>query len=356
MAFMADYLVHRNQESLEVSNRLEHFCYDVMQIKAGRFRGMLRWTNIAWEVCYQDDMARVMIPTLLKAIYLKDETYLPQLCMALDFLLETTGKNGLRPARTDNLVLDEKAIAEIKASDCDMPSAHYNAFYLACLAVCGMLTKKAEYIAGAVRGMTAIMEAYPRTRREQSETEELCRLILPLSWLFWVTGDAQHKEWLYTVTADLQKMRHKSGAYLEWDSDYSADCSKKEGGECSLLTQNGDPVVDLLYSVNWLPLGFIQAHLVTGDDYFYSLWKDVTRFLMSAQIASDNPKINGAWARGFDVDFMEVYGIPNDVGWGPWAIESGWTVAEIAAGIGIGLVKDQLRQYYPSNVCFGESL
>lgn len=33
---------------------------------------------------------------------------------------------------------------------------------------------------------------------------------------------------LYTVTRDLEKMRHLSGAYLEWDDDYSAACSKQE--------------------------------------------------------------------------------------------------------------------------------
>ncbi|MEG0692921.1 MAG: hypothetical protein RR444_07550, partial [Oscillospiraceae bacterium] len=265
---------------------------------------------------------------------------------ALDFLIHTTGKNGLRPARTDNLTLDEAEIKRIQETDCDLPSAHYNAFHLASLAVCGKMTNQKEYIDIAIKGLTSIMNTYPKTRREQSETEELCRLVLPLSWLYWITKDELHKTWLYSVVTDLQKMRHKSGAYLEWDSDYSADCSKTEGGECSLLTCNGDPVVDLLYSVNWLPLGFIQAYLVTGDSWFYELWKDVSSFLISIQIKSKNKQINGSWARGFDVDFMEVYGLPNDVGWGPWAIESGWTVSEIAAGIGIGIIADELKKFY----------
>ena len=53
-----------------------------------------------------------------------------------------------------------------------------------------------------------------------------------------------------------------------------------------------------------------------------------------------------AWARGYDVDKMEVFGLPNDVGWGPWAIESGWTVAEITAGLYAGILKDELKEYY----------
>ena len=66
--------------------------------------------------------------------------------------------------------------------------------------------------------------------REQSETEELCRLLLPSAWLYYATGKAEDKALLYTlVHPSLEKMRHPSGAYLEWDSDYSAACSRQDG-------------------------------------------------------------------------------------------------------------------------------
>lgn len=190
------------------------------------------------------------------------------------------------------------------------------------------------------------MKAYPGTVREQSETQELCRLLLPLSWLYHATGREGDKQLLYTVVNDLEKLRHSSGAYLEWDSDYSAACSKQEGGECSLLSRNGDPVADLLYSNNWVPLGLMQAYFVTGDETFFTLFRAHADFLIHSQIHSADPRIDGAWARGFDVNLMEVYGLPNDVGWGPWAIESGWTVAEIAAGLYSGLLKEQLKGFY----------
>ena len=113
--------------------------------------------------------------------------------------------------------------------------------------------------------MRSIWRTYPHTVREQSETEELCRLLLPTAWLYYATGKAEDKALLYTLVHDLEKMRHPSGGYLEWDSDYSAACSRQDGGECSLLSRNGDPVVDLLYSNNWVPLGLMQAYFVTGD-------------------------------------------------------------------------------------------
>ncbi|WP_281287195.1 hypothetical protein [Paenibacillus hemerocallicola] len=42
---------------------------------------------------------------------------------------------------------------------------------------------------------------------------------------------------------------------------------------------------------------------------------------------------------------MKVFGSPADMGWGPWAIESGWTVAEIAAGLMAGLMTDRLKAW-----------
>ncbi|MCI9552488.1 MAG: hypothetical protein HFE94_03010 [Acutalibacter sp.] len=107
-------------------------------------------------------------------------------------------------------------------------------------------------------------------------------------------------------------------------------------------------MADLLYSNNWVPLGLMQAYFVTRDPLFYQLFLSHAKFLAAAQLHSPNPILNGAWARGYDVEMGQVFGLPNDVGWGPWAIESGWTVAEIAAGLLSGVMKDQLTAFYHS--------
>lgn len=78
----------------------------------------------------------------------------------------------------------------------------------------------------------------------------------------------------------------------------------------------------------------------------FDLWKEITTFFIKSQIESANLNINGAWARGFDLEMLEVYGVPHDMGWGPWAIESGWTVAEILMGIGHGMIIDELKPLY----------
>mgnify|MGYP002237015756 CR=1 FL=1 len=57
----------------------------------------------------------------------------------------------------------------------------------------------------------------------------------------------------------------------------------------------------------------MQAYFVTGDEEFYRLFCRHADFLRRCQIRSGDPKLDGAWARGYDVDKMEVFGLPNDV-------------------------------------------
>ena len=43
---------------------------------------------------------------------------------------------------------------------------------------------------------------------------------------------------------------------------------------------------------------------------------------------------------------MEVYGVANDIGWAPWSVETGWTMAEICSGLMMGLMEDELMKHY----------
>jgi len=348
MAYFMHGLLMKDKRSLDISDNLMSVCFDLMQVKEQSIlKGMLRWTQEAWGVCYQDDAARVLIPQLLKCLYTGSKQYLQECADALDFLVRTTGTDGLRPFRTDNIDLTEEKIRELSSTPAQFYCAHYNAFYHGALLLAYKLTGNERYKEVGVRGLESLMSVYPNTRREYSETQEMCRLILPLSWLYWVTGESLHKEWLYGVTKDLKRLMHRSGGYLEWDTGYQAERSNsKDGEESTMLTRNGDPIVDLLYSLNWLPSAFMQAYFVTKDDSFKELWENIAKFLISTQLHSDNKTINGGWARALDVDMLEVYGLPADVGWGPWAIESGWTVAEISSGLAMGRLEKELISHY----------
>ncbi len=319
------------------AENLFDFVFEKMMIKGGDFDGMLRWTEEAWEVCYQDDVARAVIPALLAARMGITDRYLPQCRRALRFLVRTTARDGLRRARTDNLeFLSGKSVFSLSEEESGYPSAHYNSWYLGALLLFGMVTGEEWALSAGQKGMERLMELYPDTAREHSETSEMCRLIFPLALLFEATGEKRHREMLFSVFSDLRRVCHPSGGYTEWDTGYKAACSKTQGGECSLLTKNGDPVCDLLYSVNWLPLGFCWAGAVTGDEGFWKAFDDVCVFLRSCQAQSADPLTDGSWGRGWDAEEKENNGAPHDVGWGPCAVESGWTVSEITMGICVG--------------------
>ena len=334
-AFWLDWMITGNEESHQRFRSLEDFCFDYMQEKEGDHKGMLRWTASAWTTCYQDDVARAILPTLLCQNYSKEGSpHFADAVESLRYLLRTTGPNGLRASRTDIPNLTPELEKKYRDADCNYTTkAPHNRYYMAMLLLAARAGGPQEFFDPAVQGMTTLMELYPENEREHSETEEACRLVFPLAVLYQATGEEKHKEWLYRVVKDLEKVEYPCGGYAEWDTGYKATRSRNRSDECSLLTNNGDPVADMLYSINWLPLGFAYAYLATGDRYFYEKWRRIAQFFLRSQVHSKNPILDGSWSRGFDMNLWEIYGVPHDVGWSPCAIESGWTVAEILIGL-----------------------
>lgn len=332
-ALMFDAMINKNERSRKTAEALFGFTFDNFQIKNGANKGMLRWSEAGWYDCYQDDVARAIIPPLLCQFFGEEVPHFEEIKDALDYLVATTARNGIRVSCTQIHKMTSEYIERITGESVSEPCAHFNAFYHAALLLAYKACADAKYLDYATRGLTTLMSVYPETRRETSETEEYCRLIFPLSVLYYVTGEKEHYDWLCRVCDDLQKFRHPSGGYAEWDTGYKAGCSRNHDGECALLADNGDPVADLLYSNNWLPLAFAFAYFATKEQRFYDLWCGTASFIASAQMHSDTPHLDGAWARAFDMDTRENCGMPHDKGWGPHCIESGWTVGEILMGL-----------------------
>ena len=332
-ALLFDAFLTGNESSKKYADNLFGFAMKWLQVKEGEHKGMIRWSEDAWETCYHDDVARAVLGMLLSQHFGQEIPYFEEIKEGLDYMVKTTGADGIRLSATQTWAFTEQTWAELQQPGCDLPCAHFNAYYHAVLLLAYRACGKKEYLDCAEKGLTTIMSVYPDTRRETSETEEYCRLILPLAVLYEVTGKKEHYDWLCKVVDDLQKFRHSSGGYAEWDTGYKAFCSRNHKGECALLANNGDPVADLLYSNNWLPLGFAYAYLITGEERFYALWKDTASFILSAQMHSEDKLLDGAWARAFDLERLENNGIPYDIGWGPYCIESGWTVGEILMGL-----------------------
>ena len=340
-AYLFDYILNNKAESLSVYKNLSDFIFDKMQVTSGKFAGMLRWTEGAWCTVYGDDTGRALLATLFYMMYTKDMSRLPQVEAALDFVVSITGTDGLMHHGLHTSYLTDEKINELHSTPSNQYCAHRNAYYSAALLLAYQLNHKQIYLDTGVKGLSTIMGVYPETMRAISETEELCRLIFPLACLYQVTGNEEHKKWLYDVCERLENYRHKHGGYTEVDPGYTAYRSRTAGTESSMLADNGNEIAELLYSLNWLPLGFSYAYYVTKDTIFLQKWEDIAKFMSDAQIVSNDKKIDGAWSRCLDLKRMEIYGMPHDVGWGPCCIESGWTVGEILMGLGFGLALEK---------------
>ena len=325
--------IYNNKEYTAIAERLNDFVMGPMTVKGGVYDGMIRWTHTAWQVCYQDDAARAILPILFECLFTGNMKRFPDVCRSLNFLVKTTAQDGCRVARTDIPYLTEKRLANLSEAEHGLASAHYNAYYHAALLLAYKIGGNPVFLDVGKKGLETIMSLYPETKREQSETEEMCRLILPLAALYSATKDNKHLDMLLKVTHDLEIHRHESGGFLEWDTGYHASCSRESHGECSILTENGDPVADLLYSINWLPTGFAYAYHVTHDKLFLKLWREIVSFFVRTQIHSNEPKTDGSWCRAFDLDLGEVYSCPHDIGWASCCSETGWTEAEILMGM-----------------------
>ncbi len=345
MMYAMDYMANGTGRSLRIADNLFSYCFDYMQRKEeGIFRGMIGWTDAAWGVCYTHDTARLLVGELLKNMYLGTDTHMREIGEGLDYLIRTSGSDGLRARRLDNVSLDEERVRRIQSAPCDDPEPG-DAYFFAALLMYYKLTGTERYREAGIRGFESFLEIYPSYKGNIYTTGRLTGTVMGLAWLYYTTGDPRHKKALYDTVEELKTVRHPNGGYMEWV--FNGEVPKPNiGDEGSMLVENGNPIVDNLYVVNWLPLGFIQAYLCTGDPCFYELWKDIVKYFIHMQIHSRDVLIDGAWPRSSDMEKLEVYAIPNDIGWGPWSIESGWTMGPVCAGILIGLHAEELMPLY----------
>ena len=330
-AFMFQGLLNCDEKACQIGEDAFDFIFDYMQIKEGVHKGMIRWTETAWETCYGDDVARAILALLLRQHLDGTVPHFKEICEALDYLADSSSPEGMRVSRTDICTYNKEKLA--LPGSAGQPCAHFNSYYHAVLLLAYRAGGDKRYLEVAERGLATLMGRYPETYRETSETEENCRLLFPLAVLYEITGKAEHYEWLCKVMSYLDEHRKECGAVPEWDTGYQASCSRNHTGECALLAYNGDPIVDLLYSNNWLPLGYAYAYLVTGEQRFYDAWCDICSFMLSCQIISDDKLLDGAWTRAFDIENWESHGVPHDIGWAPCCIETGWTIGEILMGM-----------------------
>jgi hypothetical protein len=254
--------------------------------------------------------------------------------------LRTTGTLGFRRNRIDEAPLLEHGWRFYQNEATVSLAPHYQAYLWAAYLLAYVLTGHEAFLDKPKSAIRATMEAYPDGWRwTNGFTQELARMLLPLSFLVRIEGAVEQRAWLARIADDLLAQMQPSGAIHERlgrleNGQYAPPQANEEYGttEASLIQANGDPACDLLYTANYALLGLHEAAGATEDGPLQEAADRLARFLCRIQARSEaHPWLDGAWMRSFDDEKWEVWGSSADAGWGAWCVETGWTNTWIAS-------------------------
>ncbi len=185
----------------------------------------------------------------------------------------------------------------------------------------------------AISAISITMDRFPEWKWTNGIQQEYARMLLPLAWLVRVDDTPRHREWLKLVAMTLLLHMDDSGAIMErlgmkGLGRYEKIKSNQEYGtkEAPLISENGDKVADLLYTMNYASFGLNEALAATSDSLYKNALDKINQFFVKVQIHAPGHKdLNGAWVRAFDFGRWEYWASNADSGWGPWGTQAGWT-------------------------------
>ncbi len=315
-------------------------------LSAGAY-GLIAWgiSNDAWyKANYGDDNARLMLATLAASALLKEDRWNDVIMRCLLANLRTTGRKGFRTSRIDLEDLARNGWRHYFDASPVNPAPHFEAYLWACYLLAYQKTGFELFRERAESAIRITMDAYPDGLKwTNGLSQEMARMILPLAWLVRVSDTPENRAMLKRALDPLLKLQDTSGAIREFLGDpkngkYPPPASNEDYGrnEASLIAENGDPVSDLLYTVNFAFLGLNEAARATGDPEIRASCDRLADFLVRIQVSSERyPYLDGGWFRAFDFGRWEFYASNADIGWGAWCIESGWTQGWITAVLGL---------------------
>ena len=92
-----------------------------------------------------------------------------------------------------------------------------------------------------------------------------------------------------------------------------------------MIFENGDPVVDMLYTTNFAFVGLNEAARATKDPSYLKALEQMRDFFIRIQVKSDQFKnVDGAWFRAFNYQHWNYWASNADAGWGVWSTLTGW--------------------------------
>lgn len=299
--------------------------------------GLIPWglDNYAWyKANYGDDNARLFLGAIVTAAVTDRDDWDAILMRMLLAQVRTTGKNGFRGNRIDLPELEAKGWKYFYDRDLTYLSPHMEAYLWACFLWAYDKTQDPVFLDRTEMAIKKTMAEYTDGWMWMNGiAQEKARILLPLAWLVRVRDTEENRKMLLFAVEEFLKLQEECGAIREElglpeTGKYPPPRQNEDYGtaEASLIANNGDPISDLLYTTNFAFLGLHEAWYATGDERIKEAEDKLAKFLCRIQVKSEtHPELDGGWMRAFDYERFEHWGSNADVGWGAWAIESGWT-------------------------------
>jgi hypothetical protein len=314
--------------------------------------GLIAWgSHGAWLIAnYGDDNARLLMGTAATAALAGETRWDEAMMRCLLANLRTAGRLGFRDDRIDVAALSARGWQPFFRRRVVSYSPHMEAYLWACYLWAYRQTGYPLFYERAECALRMTMAQYPNGWRwTNGLAQEKARILLPLAWLARVKDTPEHRAWLRTAVDGLIALQEPCGAIREelgqpGKGMFPPPASNESygGHEAPLIQRNGDPVSDLLYTSNFAFLGLHEA-AAAGDEPAKKAEDKLAQFLCRIQVRSEaQPSLDGGWFRAFDFKRWEAWASNADVGWGAWAIESGWTQGWIVSVLGMRQMQNSL--------------
>lgn len=280
-----------------------------------------------------------------------EDAFLRQGVATADAFLRLRHANGLHWAsftagEVHRCGLDHFRTGSIPKGDYYSASTHFASGIITAMAWAYAFTGRRAYWECATIACRRVLAHFPHYRRVYyfSRTQADVRLLLPLAVLHHIEPDDEWKHPLDDILTRLSAVTTSYGALQERHPLRALPGNL----DIPSATRDGEPICDLLYSMNFALFNLCFVDQLTGHEAARPLFQRLADYVCRIQMRSADPRLHGGWARSFDYQAGEYYGSNADHGWGPYIMESGWTNAIIIAALALHELNFPLSNLLPA--------
>lgn len=334
----------KDEQLLEASDRMMHYLFDhgyQDMDPASPSYGFFKWYDFPSQYPHQlftDDNAWVCFVLLYLYRKTGEELYRERGMLVAKGLLATQRQDGLRANVLIRSALAEtgnQGAAELEPS----LNPHFESITHAAFIQAYLVTGEEDYLEKALIGSRKLIAKWDELKFMYSRTSGVTRLVLPLGFLSKHDDSGEIEAGLRKTMDYLAAHQHRLGGVEEADNPDPDRFGQEDAG---VYIENGEGIADQLYTNNFLVMNSWEAWRATGNPQYKEIFDEVSRFMRSIQIRSEDARYNGGWMRAFDLNKGEYFGNNGDTGWGPYCMESGWTNAITSAGLLLALLNESV--------------